>query len=153
MKQLFDQLPAIVQSIMLLLIAVVTLCTAISAVCKAFGWQRGTALFAAWAVDIGKFIAVLQGFVPQNKPPEQVEQKAIVKDLKTVGLISVALLLSGCGILGTPKPKTGQCFDYCLVVVIEPTQGEAAVCYDTEAKMLSAQREFEAKGQPARIRK
>jgi hypothetical protein len=81
----------------------------------------------------------------------------VAKDFNISGpalaLLFVGLAPTGCGLFGAPQVKTGQCFDYCLVTVIELTQGEAAICYDSEAKMLAAKQSLEAKGLTVTVRK
>lgn len=68
MTNLFQQLPALLQAIVLLVFAFVALFTVLSGIAKAFGWKRATALFSSLAIDFGKAAAVLQGHLPINKP-------------------------------------------------------------------------------------
>lgn len=70
MNHRFEQLPALIQALILLTFALVAVCTVVSGIAKAFGWQKATALFAALGQDFGKAGAVLQGHLPVNKPDE-----------------------------------------------------------------------------------
>lgn len=66
-------------------------------------------------------------------------------------LLVVLVLTSACGVFGTPSAKSGQCFDWCLDV---PIAGKVtAVCYGSRAEMLAAQRDYEARGIKAEVRK
>jgi len=69
-NQLFLQLPALLQAIVLLIFAVVAVCTVLSGVTKALGWQKATALLSSLGQDFGKAGAVLQGYLPVNKPDQ-----------------------------------------------------------------------------------
>ena len=85
--------------------ALSAVCTALSGLFALFGWKKGVAACAAIGADIMKLLALLQGFVPANKPIEQVTQKevkeqAMKNTLKTsllcTMLLAVALGASGC---------------------------------------------------------
>ena len=65
--QWIQDLPAILQQIVGFLIAVIAVATTLSGVFTAFKWKRGSDYMAAIGVDIGKLVALLQGFQPMNK--------------------------------------------------------------------------------------
>jgi hypothetical protein len=70
MTILFDQLPALIQALILLTFGLVAVCTVLSGIAKAFGMKKATAFFASLGQDFGKAGAVLQGHLPVNKPDE-----------------------------------------------------------------------------------
>lgn len=70
MKVLIENLPNLLLLFWVFLGMLVTLFSLLMAVCKAFGWQRATAVFASMAADVGKLAAVIQGYLPVNKPPK-----------------------------------------------------------------------------------
>jgi hypothetical protein len=70
MNQLFMQLPALLQAIILLTFVVVAVCTVLSGITKALGWQKATAFLSSLGQDFGKAGAVLRGYQPVNKPDQ-----------------------------------------------------------------------------------
>ena len=90
----FTQLPQWIQAIIVILGWLSALCTAFSGIFALCGWKKGVAACAAIGADIMKLLALLQGFMPANKPIEQVTQKEVKAQTMKNTLKTSLLLLS-----------------------------------------------------------
>ena len=101
----FTQLPQWIQAIIVFLGSLSAICTALSGLFALFGWKKGVAACAAIGADIMKLLALLQGFLPANKPIEQVAQKEVkaqaMKNTLKVGLFAVVALFATVGCQGS----------------------------------------------------
>ena len=64
--------------------------------------------------------------------------------------LSVALVLLACGL--TPSPKSPAPGWYCIEVEGLNLPGAPALCWDTQAAMLSHKAEYEAQGRKVTVR-
>jgi hypothetical protein len=162
--QWFQYLPVVIQGLIVIAGALLLISTTLSGLAKAFGWAKGVAFFASLGADFAKALAVLQGFLPQNKPATQVEQVAIIKEAeKKISLppppagplaaLFIALFLGGCGStvkLTSAVSADGINWIYC-VEVTEPvlsTTASQLLCANDSAIVTQMQTEY-AKAHPA----